>query len=572
MYKYVQSTPISRKNAGRRPRIAAGYYAGTDGTYPRLYRKILMDGDAGGLETAIRNDDRKKEPTEELVLNLSREEYLSAVVDQPKPLFIPLCTRLPLPGISPLDVYTGTKAGNGYLLESMEGSEKIARYSFIGIDPELFITFNGNAEISGNPQFVAIAGEPEGANAVDRIRSVLSRFSYVNVKAPRFFGGMVGYFAYDCVYSLFAKVNEGTGSDLTPRGGPGHEACFMLSTDCIVFDHREKCLYIFSSPLITYESDLSERYERTKEKIAAIKEKIAALAGSHGAPAGTPGRATGGKTQYVPSVSKEAFERAVEHVKEHISAGDIFQAVISRRIECEVACDPFAIYTALREINPSPYMYYLDFGDEKVIGASPEMLVRVERRRVTTVPIAGTRPRGRTPEEDMALSEDLLNDAKERAEHTMLVDLARNDIGRVCRFGSVNVEGFMGIEKFSHVQHIVSTVNGVLKDNLDCYDALKSCFPAGTVSGAPKIRAMQIINEEEGQGRGIYAGAVGWIGFDKNLEFAIAIRTVILQKNRASIQVGAGIVADSVPANEWKETENKAAAMMRAIERAGAVE
>jgi anthranilate synthase component 1 len=198
------------------------------------------------------------------------------------------------------------------------------------------------------------------------------------------------------------------------------------------------------------------------------------------------------------------------------------------------------------------------------------MLVRVERRQVTTVPIAGTRPRGRTPSEDNQLAEDLLRDKKERAEHTMLVDLARNDIGRVCRFGSVNVGEFMGIEKFSHVQHIVSTVSGTLRDNLDCYDAFKSCFPAGTVSGAPKIRAMQIIDEQEPGARGLYAGAVGYIGFDRNLDFAIAIRTILVRKDRAYVQVGAGIVADSVPENEWKETENKAAAMVRAIEYAGA--
>jgi anthranilate synthase component 1 len=238
-------------------------------------------------------------------------------------------------------------------------------------------------------------------------------------------------------------------------------------------------------------------------------------------------------------------------------------------MECTVGDDPFPVYAALREINPSPYMYYLDFGDEKVIGASPEMLVRVEKRKVTTVPIAGTRPRGRDEGEDKRFAQELLIDRKERAEHTMLVDLARNDLGRVCRFGSVEVGEFMGIEKFSHVQHIVSTVDGVLKDNLDCYDALKSCFPAGTVSGAPKIRAMQIIEEEETDQRGLYAGTVGWIGFDRNLEFAIAIRTVVVQGNRASIQVGAGIVADSVPENEWKETESKAAAMLRAIEKAG---
>ncbi|MFA6225144.1 MAG: anthranilate synthase component I family protein [Methanoregula sp.] len=238
-------------------------------------------------------------------------------------------------------------------------------------------------------------------------------------------------------------------------------------------------------------------------------------------------------------------------------------------MKCAVKNDPFAIYAALREINQSPYMYYLDFGDEQVIGASPEMLVRVEKRRVTTVPIAGTRPQGRDAREDTQLAQELLEDPKERAEHTMLVDLARNDIGRVCRFGSVEVGEFMGIEKSSHVQHIVSTVNGMLRDNLDCYDAFKSCFPAGTVSGAPKIRAMQSIGEEEMQNRGIYAGAVGYIGFDRNLEFAIAIRTVIVRNGRAYVQVGAGIVADSVPANEWKETESKASAMLRAIERAG---
>jgi anthranilate synthase component I len=252
-------------------------------------------------------------------------------------------------------------------------------------------------------------------------------------------------------------------------------------------------------------------------------------------------------------------------------AGDIFQAVLSRRMECAVASDPFPIYAALRTINPSPYMYYLDFGDEQVIGASPEMLVRVEKRRVTTVPIAGTRPRGVDRSEDKRLAQELLLDKKERAEHTMLVDLARNDVGRVCKFGSVDVAEFMGIEKFSHVQHMVSTVQGTLMDHLDCCDALKSCFPAGTVSGAPKIRAMQIIGETEPDARGIYAGAVGYIGFDRNLEFAIAIRTVSVKNGRASIQAGAGIVADSVPENEWIETENKAAAMMRAIEHAGVV-
>lgn len=508
---------------------------------------------------------------QQLNFNLGLKEYLTAVKDQPKPLIIPLCAELPLPDISPLDVYTGTRNGSGFLLESMEGSEKIARYSYIGIDPEFVVTIGKTVDVRGNERFTAIAKEPEGETPVDKIKSILSRFCYVNVKAPRFFGGMVGYFAYDCVYSLFEKVREGhNGSppSVRNRACGDHDASFMLTKDCIVFDHAERKLFIFSSPFLTYESDLKEEYEQSVAKIRTLGDHIACLPSGKSANA-TLKQASGKKPEYIPSVSQEAFERSVKRVKEYIVAGDIFQAVISRRMECAVKNDPFAIYAALREINPSPYMYYLDFGSEQVIGASPEMLVRVERRRVTTVPIAGTRPRGRNSSEDAQLAQELLEDPKERAEHTMLVDLARNDLGRVCRFGSVEVGEFMGIEKFSHVQHIVSTVNGMLRDNLDCYDAFKSCFPAGTVSGAPKIRAMQIISEEETQNRGLYAGAVGYIGFDRNLEFAIAIRTVIVRNGRAYVQVGAGIVADSVPENEWKETESKASAMLRAIERAG---
>jgi anthranilate synthase component 1 len=452
----------------------------------------------------------------------------------------------------------------------MEGSEKIARYSYIGIDPEFVVTIGQTVDVQGNERFTAIAEDPEGETPVDKIKSILSRFCYVNVKAPRFFGGMVGYFAYDCVYSLFEKVGGRFNSSQTSIGNPdcgNHDASFMLTKDCIIFDHAEGKLYIFSSPFLTYDSDMKEEYERSVAKIRTLLDHVASLtSGKHAGAALKQGSGT--KPEYIPSISQEAFERSVRRVQAYIIAGDIFQAVISHRMECAVNSDPFTIYAALREINPSPYMYYIDFGDEQVIGASPEMLVRVEKRRVTTVPIAGTRPRGCDTREDTQFAQDLLADPKERAEHTMLVDLARNDLGRVCRYGSVEVEEFMGVEKFSHVQHIVSTVNGTLKDNLDCYDAFKSCFPAGTVSGAPKIRAMQIIKEEESQNRGLYAGAVGYIGFDRNLEFAIAIRTIIVRKGYAYVQVGAGIVADSVPENEWKETKSKASAMLRAIERA----
>jgi anthranilate synthase component 1 len=501
-------------------------------------------------------------------LNLGHEEFITAVSTQPKPLIIPLCAELPLPDISPLDMYTGTRTGPGFLLESMEGSEKLARYSFIGIDPEMIITIGKSVKVKGNEPYIAIARDPEGDTPVDQVRSILSRFNYMNVKAPRFFGGLVGYFAYDCIYSLFEKVRKTKTSDPSRRDKE-HDACFMLTKDCIVIDHRDKKLFVFSSPLLTYDSDLSEEYYRSVGKIRTLIDRLAAL---HRKLPGTsqPAGKSVSPEQGLYTLSQDEFHRAVQTVKEHIVAGDIFQAVISRRMEFPVRKDPFALYVTLREINPSPYMYYLDFGEEKVIGASPEMLVRVEKRRVTTVPIAGTRPRGSTKAEDDRLGEDLLADNKERAEHTMLVDLARNDLGRVCRFGSVEVTEFMGIEKFSHVQHIVSTVSGVLRDNLDCYDAFRSCFPAGTVSGAPKIRAMQIIEEQESFPRGLYAGAVGYIGFDRNLDFAIAIRTILVRNGVATVQVGAGIVADSVPENEWKETESKAAAMLRAIEQSGA--
>lgn len=506
--------------------------------------------------------------TPEIVLNLQPGEFITAVRNQPKPLVIPLCAELPLPDVSPVELFTGIRTGCGFLLESMEGSEKLARYSFIGIDPEFVVSIGESVILEGNEPYISIARDPEGRDPVEKIRSILSRFQYINVKAPRFFGGMVGYFSYNCVYSLYGKVREGKPA-LPEQKNPVPDARFIFTKDCIVIDHRDRKMFIFSSPFLTYDTDSNEEYRTCAERIRSLAGEISAIASSK-KPAAASKDSRKQDNRFISLMSRDAFERSVDRVRMHITDGDIFQAVLSRRIECPLEEDPFAIYAALREINPSPYMYYLDFGNEQVIGASPEMLVRVEKRRVTTVPIAGTRPRGKTPEEDAHLAQDLLQDAKERAEHTMLVDLARNDVGRVCRFGSVEVSELMAIEKFSHVQHIVSTVNGILKDNLDCYDAFRSCFPAGTVSGAPKIRAMQIIDEQEILPRGLYAGAVGYIGFDRNLDFAIAIRTIVVRDGIASIQIGAGIVADSVPANEWIETETKAAAMKRALERSEA--
>ncbi len=492
-------------------------------------------------------------------LNLEEEEYLAAVEHQAKPLVIPLCLEVPLPAVSPIDACIRLQQDRGYLLESMEGSAKIARYSFLGLNPELVVTIADSVDLAGNEPFVSIAESPGGETPIDQVRSILQRFNFVNLKAPRFFGGLVGYFAYDLVYDLYRRVLR--------RGGDGDgsaTAQFMLTRDCVVFDHRDRRLFIFSSPLLAYDTDYLAEYESCRAKIFSIREEFAALGGGTECSGQQPS-VSGDPLRCSSSLSRAEFERIVDRVKEHICAGDIFQCVLSRQLECDLEAEPFTVYRTLRMLNPSPYMYYLDFGELKVIGSSPEMLVRVEKRRVTTVPIAGTRPRGSSEVDDRRLSDELLSDEKERAEHTMLVDLARNDLGRVCKFGSVRVDDFMSIEKFSHVQHIVSTVHGTLRDNLDAIDALKACFPAGTVSGAPKVRAMQIIEEAEPGRRGLYAGAVGYMGFDRNLEFAIAIRTILAYKGRARIQVGAGIVADSVPANEWRETENKAQGMLDAI-------
>lgn len=492
-------------------------------------------------------------------LNIEPREYLEIVENQAKPLIIPLSMEMPVNGLHPMDVYSTLRGDNGFILESLEGSEKIARYSFVGLDPQLVVSINYDGiELEGEPQFKSIAAEPEGDTPLDMIKSIMRRFNFVNLRSPRFFGGMVGYFAYDLIYYLTDKVQRTTERDIeTPI------AQFMLVKDCVVFDHMHDKLYIFNSPLLTYESDFKEEYERSSARIAEIKSRIDNVQKNN---ISFNQETTSKDMEYNSNTDKPEFEEAVKRAREYIFAGDILQAVLSRRIDMNVNVDPALIYRALGKVNPSPYMYLLEFGDLKIIGSSPEMLVRVEDRNIMSVPIAGTRPRGKDDSEDTALEEELLADEKERAEHVMLVDLARNDIGRVSKYGSVEVENFMSIEKFSHVQHIVSTVTGKLQDNKDCYDVLKSCFPAGTVSGAPKIRAMQIIEELEKNTRGIYAGAVGYFGFNWNMDFAIAIRTIIMENGSAHVQVGAGIVADSDPEREWFETDSKGSAMLRAIE------
>ncbi|MCK8518465.1 anthranilate synthase component I family protein [Methanoculleus sp. 7T] len=469
------------------------------------------------------------------------------------PLIVPVFAEIPLPASSPADLYAALRDGPGFLLESLEGGEKAARYSFICTAPSAAVAVapDGMVTVAGDPRIREIAEGIEAVDAVDAVRSLMGRFRVAPSPLPRFSGGLAGYFTYDLVASLHPAI----------RSGPAEEpvARFMLARDCLALDHRAQRLAVVANLLIADGDDPEEEHRRARAAIAGRVERIRSLVPVCPADPDPDGVAASS------SCTREEFSGAVLRVKEHIAAGDIFQAVLSRRLTCPAEGDPFGVYRRLRAKNPSPYMYYFDFGDLAVAGSSPEMLVRVEGDRVTTVPIAGTRPRGSTPTEDDRLAAELLADEKERSEHIMLVDLARNDVGAVSAFGSVSVEEFMAVERFSHVQHIVSTVSGTLRPGCDRFDALRSCFPAGTVSGAPKARAMEIIAEVEGLRRAVYAGAAGYISFAGTMDLAIAIRTVVVQGGVASVQVGAGIVADSDPDREWVETENKGRAMLAAL-------
>jgi anthranilate synthase component 1 len=337
----------------------------------------------------------------------------------------------------------------------------------------------------------------------------------------------------------------------------------MLFDTVLAFDHVQHRILIIANARVTADDDLESLYQFACAKISFLERELERSL--------SVARTAGAASLEVRSnQTKEAFEDKVRAAKEYIAAGDIYQVVLSQRFESQVDADPFTVYRALRHVNPSPYMYFVRMGGVSVVGSSPEMLVRVEGDRVETHPIAGTRPRGRTPDEDVRLAEELKRNEKERAEHVMLVDLGRNDVGRVCQYGTVRVPQFMGLERFSHVMHLTSVVEGKLAEDRDRLDALVSCFPAGTVSGAPKVRAMQIIRELEPSGRGLYAGAVGYLDFAGNLDFCIAIRTVIMSEGRAFVQAGAGIVMDSNPAAEYEETRDKARALLRALELAQA--
>jgi len=518
------------------------------------------------------------------------------------PVYREICDDLD----TPVSAFKKIDTGKSFLLESVEGGEKIARYSFLGSDPSVVILgHEGRVEIQGRSQpATSISTE----NPLKVLKELMARYRYVPVSGlPRFFGGAVGSISYDFIRYL-EPIPEHNPDELNIP-----EFLFFLVDTLLIFDHMAHTIKIVSNAFV--EDSIDRAYDQAIEKIDqlykrlqipatttsqildgdimrrtpppqladivradiirgnSVRDNIAHDDASHGdilhgsidhgdtSPVDT----SHGRLKIASNYTQADFENCVKKAKEYITAGDAFQIVLSQRLSTEISCNSFDVYRALRLVNPSPYMYYLQYEDLRIVGASPELLVRVVDGVVEERPIAGTRKRGSTEEEDRFLAEDLLADPKERAEHIMLVDLGRNDIGRVCRPGTVQVTELMVIEKYSHVMHIVSNVKGILREDKDCFDTLQACFPAGTVSGAPKVRAMQIIEELEPVKRGPYAGAIGYFGFSGNMDTCITIRTIVIKGKTAYIQAGAGIVADSDPQMEYQETLNKAMALIEAV-------
>jgi anthranilate synthase component 1 len=469
--------------------------------------------------------------------------------------FVPVCKEIVADLITPVSAFLkiAEHADYAFLLESVEGGEHVGRYSFLGKDPFLILRSREGRTTIERGGRTTDSDRP----FIDTLRNLMADFRSPFVQElPRFTGGAVGYLGYGAA-SWFEPVlgDLGAGTD------GADEAGFMVFDTVLAFDHVQHRILIIANARITADDDLESLYQFACAKIQFLERELERSLSHVRSEARN---ALDVRSNY----TRERFEQQVRTAKEHIAAGDIYQVVLSQRFETEVAAEPFMVYRALRHVNPSPYMYFIRMGGVSLVGSSPEMLVRVEGSRVETHPIAGTRRRGRNNEEDMRLAEELKRNEKERAEHVMLVDLGRNDVGRVCEYGSVRVPQFMGLERFSHVMHLTSVVEGRLADDRDRLDALVSCFPAGTVSGAPKVRAMQIIKELEASGRGLYAGAVGYLDFAGNLDFCIAIRTVIMSGGKAYVQAGAGIVMDSNPTAEYEETRDKARALVRALEMA----
>ena len=459
---------------------------------------------------------------------------------------------------TPVSAYMKMCGGEySFLLESVEGGEKWARYCFLGFDPSIIISIKGNevvVEKNGQAKSILITQ----GNPLVGLKDILARYQPVDVEGlPRFSGGAVGFVSYDMVRS-FEDLPEDTVDDLQVP-----DARFVITDTLLIFDNVAQTIKIVSNAHVDNEN-IEESYNQAVKNIDAIEKKLRTS---------LPVDVNNKKSPKIDSLNciesnfkKEHFINSVQKIKNYILEGDVIQVVLAQRLKFNISKDPFTIYRALRSINPSPYMYYLKFGDLEIVGSSPEILVRLEGEKIEVRPIAGTRKRGQSEEEDQALENDLLNDEKELAEHIMLVDLGRNDVGRVAKINSVSVNEKFTIERYSHVMHIVSNVQGELKNGLDGYDVLAATFPAGTLSGAPKVRAMEVIEELEPTRRGLYGGAVGYISFNGNMDTAIAIRTLLIKNKTAYLGVGAGIVADSIAENEFEETMNKGKALLKAIE------
>ena len=465
--------------------------------------------------------------------------------------FVPVYKEIVADLLTPVSAFLKIAEHSDYafLLESVEGGEQVGRYSFLGKDPFLIVRSRGGKTIVDRAGQTSESDQP----FVEALRELMSSFHAPFVPGlPRFTGGAVGYLGYDAA-AWFEPVT------LQPGGEVEDEACFMLFDTVLAFDHVRHQILIVANARIAGDEDLESLYQFARTKIEFIERELERTL-SKTAPAQAQ------PIEIASNVTRDDFEEKVRTAKEYIAAGDIYQVVLSQRFETRFDIDPFVAYRALRHVNPSPYMYFLRMGGRAIVGSSPEMLVRVEGQSMQTHPIAGTRPRGRTAEEDLHMAEELERSEKERAEHVMLVDLGRNDLGRVSVYGTVKVPTYMTVERYSHVMHLVSIVEGRLSDERDRLDALVACFPAGTVSGAPKVRAMEIISELENRRRGVYAGAIGYLDFAGNLDFCITIRTVVIERGRAYVQAGAGIVADSDPAAEYEETRDKARAVIQALE------
>ena len=479
---------------------------------------------------------------------MNKEQFLKLSKDYTA---VPVYRRLLADVLTPVSLFMNIREESKFpfLLESVEGGEQLARYSFIGRNPYQVLKYDGiETTLKTNDTTTLIE-----RSYFDELKDLTTAYSEPTLaELPRLKGGAVGFSAYD-TFRLVEELPDVPEDDLELP-----EAIWAFYDEIFAFDHVKHQVILIKTVFVEDVEDLETAYSEAQRSLDEMEE--AALRSN------IQNRPFSIDTDSLTSNMKQGyFENIVQKAKNYIYEGDIFQVVLSQRFEADMSGDPFMLYRALRMVNPSPYLFYLDFEDFQLVGSSPEVLVRVQEGETRVLPIAGTRPRGKTHEEDLAFEEDLKNDPKEVAEHIMLVDLGRNDLSRVCKPGSVKMERNQVIERYSHVMHIVSDVVGELQDDQTSVDALMQCFPAGTVSGAPKIRAMQIIDELEPKKRGIYAGAVGYFDFSGNMDTCIAIRTMVVTNNKAYIQAGAGIVADSDPTKEFEETQNKAGALVQAL-------